>query len=94
MTDWQYFYVTDGPATDDAPPRSLGRTDPSGAPYNAQMLGRGAEWRDSEFLARYHLRGTNEDDYVPISQERAMEIIEAWVSSGRLPQRPHEPTRG
>ena len=91
MTDWQYFYVTDGPATDDAPPTALGRSDKDGRRHNAEMLTRDAVWKPSEYLMRYHVLGTNEDDYVLISEGRADEIIGAWVSSGRLPQAPDEP---
>ncbi len=91
MAEWQYFYITSGPAGPDTPPRSLGRTDREGPRHNAQTLGREARWVDSEFLARYHVLGTNEDDYVEVPVERAVEIIEAWVASGRLPRRPDEP---
>jgi hypothetical protein len=60
---------------------------------NAQTLGRGIVWVDSEFLQRYHLRGTSDYDYVEITEDRAIEIIEEWVASGRLPRRPDEPVR-
>ena len=91
MTAWQYFYVVDGPATPDAAPVALGRTDRDGPPHNAQMLNRRAAWVPSEFLQRYHLLGTNEDDYVEISDERAREIVTEWTASGRLASRPDEP---
>jgi hypothetical protein len=93
MRTWQYFFVTDGEATPAARPVGLGRTDRDGVQYNAEMLGRHAVWIPSEFLMRYHLRGTNEDDYVEISEERAIEIVEEWVSSGIIPHWPEEPTR-
>lgn len=91
MTEWQYFYTTSGSARPDSPPRSLGRTDRDGPAYNCQTLGAEATWVDSEFLSRYHLLGTNENDYVEITEERAAEIVDAWVASGRLPRRPEEP---
>lgn len=91
MTSWQYFYVVDGAATESSAPRALGRTNVDGPAYNAQVLNRRAEWAPSEFLRRYHLLGSNEDDYVEIPVERAREIADAWTSSGRLPQRPGEP---
>jgi hypothetical protein len=93
MTHWQYFYVTDGRATPTAPPDGIGRTDRDGPQYNAEMLSREGQWRRSEFLMRYHWRGTTEDDYVEVSQERAIEIIEEWVASGRLSRWPDEPRR-
>ena len=92
MTSWTYFYVVDGAATEDSVPRALGRTDADGPRFNAQVLDRRAGcWVASEFLQRYHLLGTNEDDYVEIPVERAREIVDAWTSSGRLPGRPDEP---
>jgi hypothetical protein len=48
---------------------------------------------DSDYLLRFHPLGTNEDDYVEISEDRAIEIIDEWVASGRLPRRPDEPVR-
>jgi hypothetical protein len=93
MMNWQYFYKVYGRATPDIPPRALGRTDKDGPRYNAEMLSRESEWIRSEFLERYYILGTNEDDYVEISEERAIEIIEEWVSSGRLPRWPDEPVR-
>jgi hypothetical protein len=93
MTNWQFFYTVDGRATADKPPWALGRTDRDGPRYNAQMLVSPARWRPSEFLARYHLLGTNEDDYVEISEDRAIGIIEDWVASGRLSRWPDEPKR-
>ena len=93
MTDWQFFYKVDGRATPDKPPSALGRTDRDGLRYNAQMLVHPARWIPSEFLARYHLLGTNEDDYVEISEVQAIEIIEDWIASGRLTEWPDEPER-
>jgi hypothetical protein len=91
--DWQYFYKARGQADPAKPPRALGRTDRGGPPYNAQMLDRDAEWVHSDFLARYWINGSNDDDYVEIPEERALEIIEEWVTSGRLPRWPDEPKR-
>jgi hypothetical protein len=48
---------------------------------------------DSEYLLRYHLLGTNENDYVEISEERAIDIIGGWVASGRIARWPDEPER-
>jgi hypothetical protein len=93
MGEWRYFYKVYGDANVNDRPRALGRTDPSGHKYNAQMLGRDSKWIRSEFLERYHLLGTNEDDYVEISDDRALDIIEEWVASGRLPRWPDEPKR-
>jgi hypothetical protein len=93
MSDWQYYYRVLGRATPDAMPRGLGRTDQRGPRYNAQMLDRDARWVRSEFLERYYLLGTNEDDYVEISEERAIEIIDSWVAAGHLPRWPDEPPR-
>jgi hypothetical protein len=78
MTMWQYFYKVYGYATSDEPPRAHGRTDEDGPRYNAQMLSREGRWIRSEFLERYYLRGTTEDDYVEISEERAIEINAGW----------------
>jgi hypothetical protein len=91
MTNYQYFYKVYGTATPDAKPLALGRTDIDGAKYNAQMIHRDGRWARSEFLERYYLLGTNEDDYVEISEKRAIEIIDEWVASGRLDRRPDEP---
>jgi hypothetical protein len=93
MTSWQYFYKIYGDANSDEQPRALGRTDADGPKYNAQMLVRPAEWMSSDFLVRYHLLGSNDDDYVKISEDRAIEIIEDWVASGRLTRWPDEPKR-
>jgi hypothetical protein len=93
MRDWQYFYRVLGRAHTGAQPRGLGRHDRSGPQYNAEMLNREARWVRSEFLERYYLLGTNEDDYVEIPEDRAIEIIEDWVASGRLTQWPDEPKR-
>ena len=38
-------------------------------------------------------RAGREDDYVEISEERAIEIIEGWVASGRISRWPDEPRR-
>jgi hypothetical protein len=91
MTNWQYFYVTDGRATPTTPPDGIGRTDLAGPQYNAEMLDREGRWRASEFLMRYHWRGTTEDDHVKISEERAIEIIGKWVRARRLSRWPDEP---
>ena len=50
-------------------------------------------WSDSNYLERYYLLGTNDNDYVEIPEERALEIIEEWVSLGRLARGPDEPGR-
>jgi hypothetical protein len=91
MNRWQYFCVTSGKSINDGEPRGLGRTDRDGPPYNAQTIGRGTVWVESEWVQRYHLRGTSDHDYVEISEDRAIEIIEEWVASGLLPHRPDEP---
>jgi hypothetical protein len=93
MTTWQYFYIVSGSVRPESTPRALGRTDLDGPSFNAQTLGRELRWVDSEYLLRYHLRGTNEDDYVEISEDRAIEIIEHWVASGHMPRWPDEPRR-
>lgn len=43
-------------------------------------------------MLRGHFKGFD-DDYVEISEERAAEIIDAWVGSGRIPRWPREPVR-
>lgn len=91
MTRWKYFAITFGDADRDPIPRALGRTDEEGTQWNAQTLDGDAEWVDSEFLRRLHLRGTTDKDYAFVTEERAAEIIGAWVSSGRLPHAPAEP---
>lgn len=88
---WTYFTIGPAGGDENSPPRALGRTDPDGSRYNAQTLNGQSQWVDSEFLSRYHLRGTNEQPYFMISDTRAVEIVEAWVSSGRLPRFPDEP---
>jgi hypothetical protein len=57
------------------------------------MLDREARWVRSDFLERYHILGTNENDYVEISEQRAIEIIGEWVTSAALPRWPDEPVR-
>lgn len=93
MARWQYFYKIYGDVNSDEQPRALGRTDIDGPKYNAQMLVRPADWTWSDFLVRYHLLGSNDDEYAMISEDRAVEIIEDWVTSGRLAQWPDEPER-
>ena len=93
MTDWQYFYIVSGTARPDSKPYGLGRTDRDGQQYNAQTLGRGVQWVNSEYLLRYHLLGTNENDYVEIAEDRAIELIGEWVASGRITRWPDEPKR-
>lgn len=98
MTRWKYFYVTDGDHTRNPEPRGLGRTDEDAYQYNAQMLDRESTWASSEFLARYHLRGTNENDYVWITEGEALDIIETWLTRPaphrrRLSRPPTEPVR-
>jgi hypothetical protein len=91
MTVWQYFYIVDGKVTDGAPPVGLGRRDTEASRYNAQILTPDAQWVRSDFLQRYHINGTNEDDYVETSEDEARRIIASWVSSGRLSHAPDEP---
>lgn len=93
MTNWQYFYIVIGTARPGSEPFGLGRTDRDGEPYNAQTLGRGVRWVNSEYLLRYHLLGSNDNDYVEISEEGAIEIIRQWVASGRIARWPDEPKR-
>jgi hypothetical protein len=90
VTRWRHFYVTRGDHVRNPVPRSLGRSDEDGVQYNAEMLDRAARWQWSEFLMRYHLRGTNENDYVWITEPEARAIIDTWVSEGRLPHAPGE----
>ena len=81
---WQYFRIYFGSA-ERGRPKGLGRTDPDGPRWNCQTLGRGGVWVESEYLARYHVIGTNEDDYVPISEDEAREVVAGLVAEGRIP---------
>ena len=80
---WDYFRVHSG-SVEHGPPRGLGRTDPDGPRWNCQMLGRSG-WVESEYLARYHIVGTNENDYVAITEEEARRVVADLVSQGRVP---------
>ena len=80
---WEYFRVYSGSA-ETGRPRGLGRTDPDGPRWNCQMLGRSG-WVESEYLARYHVIGTNEDEYVALTEDEARQVVADLVSQGRVP---------
>ena len=91
MTSWRYFFTTPQDRGADSIIRNLGRTDEDGPRHNAQMLNGEAEWAPSEFLERYHLLGSTDKDYVFVPETRAREIIDGWLSEGKLPHAPTEP---
>ena len=88
MTRWKYFVVTGGDAERDPRPRALGRHDEDGPRYNAETLDRAARWQWSEFLMRYHWRGTTDRDYRWITDDEADALVAEWVAAGRLVHAP------
>ena len=91
MTTWRYFFTTPQDRGEDSLVRNIGRTDEEGPRHNAQVLDKGGEWVDSDFLERYHLLGTTDWEYVWVTPDRARELIDTKVSSGRISQAPDEP---
>lgn len=90
MTNWQYYL--DCGFGGDGEPTSLVRLAEGEPEMCAELLSWQGVWTRTSSLYRQHMRGSDYD-YEPTTPERAAQVIQQWLASGRIEKLPDNSLR-